>query len=286
MRTIINYLKNIGINVIQSYRVAVGDTKWYQIDIYLPDYNIGIEYNGLFWHSELNKPDDYHIKKLEAIESLGIRLINIWEDEWEYKEHIVKSRLLNLLCGSKKIHARKCKIVDVPAKLAKEFLQENHLQGFCVSKFNVGLVYEDELVSIMTFGKRKINGKKYEQTEYELLRFCSKLNTNVVGAANRLLAYFLNQNKHVTKLISFANRSWSGTKNIYEKLGFDFIGKTKPNFFYFDKIEKIRFHRYKFRKNLIAEPDDKRTARQIMIDKKMYRVYDCGNFKYELNVSR
>ena len=143
--------------------------------------------------NELNKESKYHLNKTELCEKQGIRLIHIFEDEWLYKQNIVKSRLKSLLgLTDEKIYARKCKIKDVSFSDCKIFLEENHIQGNVNAKHRYGLYYNDELVSIMTFGsKRKNLGSKSEDESYELLRFCNKLNTTVVGGASRLMNYFI-----------------------------------------------------------------------------------------------
>jgi hypothetical protein len=150
----------------------------YEIDVFLPDYKIGIEFNGLFWHSFLNGKDEkYHIKKYEYFKTKGIELINIFEDEWVKKRKIVESVILNKIKKTQnKIYARKCFIKEISNKDKKLFLEENHLQGSDSSSIKIGMFYNNELVSVMTFCKSRYN-KNYE---YEMSRFCNKINTNII----------------------------------------------------------------------------------------------------------
>ena len=191
-----------------------------EIDIYIPSLKLGIEYDGLRWHSEIfNKDTNYHLSKTEECERQGIRLIHIFEDEWQYKRDIVKSRLLNLIGKTpNKIYARKCTIKEVDSHTASKFLDENHIQGKCNSSYRYGLYYNDELVSIMTFGKlRKNLGSTDKDGYYELLRFCNKSNTAVIGGASKLFKHFLKEKKP-TNVISYADRRWSNGKK-KKKLG-------------------------------------------------------------------
>lgn len=124
----------------------------------------------------------------------------------------------------------------------------------------------------MTFGNRRVSmGKKTtNEGEYELLRFCNKLNTNVIGGASRLFKYFIN-NYNPLEITTYADRSISQGK-LYETLGFKFFGKTEPNYYYI--IDGIRHHRFNFRKDkLIKEGfDANKTEHQIMIDRKIYNI--------------
>jgi hypothetical protein len=187
---------------------------------------------------------------------------------------------------SNKIYGRKTEVKEITDnKLVRNFLETNHLQGFIGSKVKLGLFFNDELVSLMTFGKRRVAmGKKSTNDgEFELLRFCNKLNTNVLGGASKLFKYFKN-NYNPKEITTYADRSHS-IGGLYKQLGFDFIGTTTTNYYYI--IDGIRYHRFNFRKDkLIKEGfDPNKTEHQIMIDRKIFRIYDSGNLKYELHIS-
>jgi len=253
-----------------------------EIDIYLPDLKLAFEFDGVYWHNELYKDKNYHLYKTNACEKCGIKLIHVFEDDWLYKQDIVKSRILNLLGKSNKIYARKCEIKEIDNnELVKLFLNSNHIQGFVGSKIKIGLFYNKELVSIMTFGNlRKPMNQKSSEGSYEMLRFCNKLNTNVIGGASRLFKYFIDTYKP-NEVISYADRSWS-TGHLYEILGFKIEHKTQPNYYYV--INDVRKHRFGFRKDkLIKEgADPNKTEHEIMLEKNIYRIYDSGHLKYKI----
>jgi len=255
-----------------------------ELDIYLPDLNLAFEFNGVFWHNELYKENKYHLNKTTLCEENNIQLIHIWEDDWNYKQEIIKSMILNKLGKTKeKIMARKCIIKEIDNnKSIRQFLDKNHLQSFIGSKVKLGLFYQNELVSLMTFGKKRIAmNSSSKENEYELLRFCNKLNTIVIGGASRLFKYFL-KNYNPLEIITYTDRSHSNG-NLYKQLGFEFIHKTPPNYYYV--IDGIRKHRFNFRKDkLIKEGfSAEKTEHQIMLDRKIYRIHDSGSLKYILN---
>ena len=251
-----------------------------ELDIFVPDKNIGIEFNGLYWHSELHKDKNYHLHKTNLCKEQGIKLIHIFEDELDYKQDIIKSRLKNILgLTENKIFARKCIIKEVNIKESKKFLDDNHIQGNTKTSINVGLYHNNQLVSLMCFNKPRLGiGVSYDG--YELSRFCNILNTNVIGAASKLLKYF--ELTHKPKQIkSYADIRWS-SGNLYETLGFELSHINEPNYWYI--INDKREHRFKFRKSMLEKQGfdiSNKTEHQIMLDRKLYRIYDCGTLSYK-----
>ena len=164
-------------------------------------------------------------------------------------------------------------------KLVKSFLDKNHIQGIINSSIKIGLFYNDELVSLMTFGKkRKFMNSGSKDGEFELLRFCNKLNTNVIGGASKLFSYFT-KNYNFTEITTYADRSHS-QGNLYETLGFNFISKTQPNYYYI--IDNNRYFRFGFRKDVLVKEgyDSSKTEHEIMIERGINRIYDSGSLKY------
>jgi hypothetical protein len=271
-----DYLSILGVESIPSYRKLEGNK---EIDVFIPSKNIGIEIDGVYWHNELHKSNYYHLNKTELCKRLGIELIHIFEDEWLYKKDIVKSILQNKLgLINNKLYSRKCEIREVSSMDSKKFLDDNHIQGNVNSKVKLGLYYGDELVSLMTFSKGRIimGGKK---DEWELTRFCNKINYIVIGAASKLFKYFI-KTYNPEKIISYSDiRLFDG--KMYKNLGFDKISQSKPNYWYV--INDIRHHRFNFRKGILVKQgfDENKTEKEIMLERKIYRIYDCGNIRWE-----
>jgi group I intron endonuclease len=233
--------------------------------------------NFIFRYLKLKENSELFNKNLNNDNSNFV----IFSDEWENKKDIVKSRILNLFKKSKKIWARKCEIKEIrDNELVRSFLKKNHIQGFVGSKIKLGLFYNGELVSIMTFGNlRKNMGQTSKKGSYELLRFCNKLNTTVVGGASRLFNYFLS-NYDSSYVLSYADRRWS-IGILYENLGFNFNSKTIPNYYYI--IDDKREYRFKFRKDILIRKgfDANKTEIEIMNSGGFYRIFDKGSLKYE-----
>ena len=216
------------------------------------------------------------MNKTIECEDKGIRLIHIFEDEWLNKREIWESMLRNVFHKiTNKIYARKCTVKLVSERDKKIFLNGNHIQGNANSSVNLGLYYNDELVSLMTFGKPRINmGGKDKDGYWELVRFCNKINTSVVGGASKLFKHFI-EDYNPINIVSYSDKRWA-TGGLYDKLGFIHDHDSKPNYYYV--INNERKNRFGFRKDkLIKEGFDKnKSEHEIMLERKIYRIYDCG----------
>lgn len=257
----------------------------YELDIYLPELKLAFEFNGLYWHCEEKKGSDYHTKKTELCEARGIQLIHILESDWEQKQEIVKSKILNLLgLTPTKVFARSCKVQKLENKQKNEFLEANHIQGSCVSSINYGLFKNEELVAVMTFSKLR-NGmsSKTETATHELIRFATKLNTTVTGGFSKLLKNICLLHPEIKEIKTFALRDWS-KGNVYERNGFVFSHNSKPNYFYTkgeESFSRINFQKHK-QKDKLKIFDETLTEKENM-RKNGYRVYyDSGNKVYNL----
>ena len=255
----------------------------YEIDIYLPDIKIGFEFNGLWWHSSKFKSVTYHLNKKETSEKNKIKLYTIWEDDWNIKRDICKSYILNKLGRSNKIMARKCQIKEIDYNTSKSFLNENHFQGDCKSSIRIGLFYNSELVSLMTFSKLRLPiGGKNKDSVYELTRFCNKTFNNVTGGASKLLKYFVNKYNPI-KIETYSDNLISDG-DMYKKLGFHYTHTTNPGYWYV--IDEKREHRFNWRKSKLVKlgGDTNKKENEIMEEWGYYRVYNAGNKKWTMEL--
>jgi hypothetical protein len=262
-KELFNFISNLyNGEIVNNYR----DGKM-EIDIYLPKFNMGFEFNGLYWHSNIYKDSKFHLKKLSYFKEKEIRLINIWEDDWTFKRNIIESQIKNLFNLNKRIFARDCYIKEISTKVCKEFLNKNHIQGSVNSLVKIGLYKNDEMVCVMTFDHFE-GRKKMKNNEWNLSRFCNSLNTNVIGGASKLLSYFV-KNYDVKRVVSYADKDWS-LGYLYNKLGFSLISESKPDYKYI--IEGKRVNKSRFRKSRTNLSESK-----ILIPK----IWDCGKIKFE-----
>lgn len=251
-----------------------------ELDIWIPSKNIAIECNGVYWHSMYDSK--YHYNKWKECSSKGIQLISIWEDWITTKPDIVRSIILSKLgIYKERIGAGKCKVLPVVSHDARTFLDANHIQGFCNSTYKYGLYYKDELVALMTFSKENNPGTN-KGTGWTLQRFCTKLNTSIIGGAQRLLTHFRKDHPE-GDIISFASHDISNG-HLYEILGFEYVNEMQACYWYVHNQSHQRFHRSSFmKKDLVRKGyDPSLTEEQIMMQTDYLRIYDSGQSKYIL----
>lgn len=255
-----------------------------ELDIYIPSKHIAIECNGIFWHSDKSINDkDYHHNKWLICKNKGIQLLTIWEDWIKTKPEITQSLVLSKLgIYKQKIGARQCEIREISSKSAQKFLNDNHIQGGCPSQKQIGLFYKDKLVSVMTFYQR--------DNEWEMCRFCSIKNTQIIGACSKLLNWFRRTYKPNSIKTYASNDISSG--QLYINEGFNKINEIKHTYWYVESNTFQRFHRSSFskseiiRKGLLPEgTKDDWTEFSIMDDTNYYRIYDTGITTFELKVN-
>lgn len=262
-----------------------------EIDLLNHNCKFGIEYNGVLWHSygntypyNIDINPDRHLNKTELVESKGYQLFHIFENEWKdanLKNIWINKINLKLNIMQNRIYARKCIIKEISQKESDIFINNNHLQGKSISNVRLGLFYNDELVQVLTFAKPRY--EKYY--EWELMRACSKTNSIVIGGFSKLLKYFEKKYKPIS-LISYGNRRWTDTNNnVYRKNGFEYVGKSEPNYFYFNLKEMILHSRVQFQKHKLKHKlhiyDEELTANENIFNNDYRIIYDCGNLIYK-----
>lgn len=260
------FIKSFGYNTEVGNRLILNGK---ELDIFIPELNLAIEHNGLYFHNERSGRDKfYHYNKYKDCLNKNITLISIFGDEWQYNQEKVKNRLTHFLKkSSDTIFARKCIIKEITVNQANSFIDSFHLQGAVSAKINIGLFYNNELVSVMTFSKARYN----KQYQYEILRFCSS--TNVTGGASKLFKYFINQYNPLS-VLSYSDNRW-GNGKVYENLKM-IKEKETIGFFYTDNNK--RYNRTKFQKHkLVAEGyDPTLSEKEIMKNKQYDIIWDCG----------
>jgi hypothetical protein len=260
-----NFIKSIYQDeIIQNFKI-----ERQEIDIYLPKINLGFEFNGVYWHSDIFKEKDFHSNKSKFFEKKGIHIFHIWEDDFDEKEEIIKSQIQNIIGKSQKIPARKCEVKEInDINLIKEFLNQNHIQGCSNSKIKIGLFFNSELVSLMTFDK--FEGRiKMKEDEWNLNRFCNKSGLSVIGGASKLLSFFTKK-YNPNRIISYSDKDWSKGE-LYQKLGFKKIHETIPDYKYLVNFKRI--HKSNFKKSITGISESN-------LD--LPKIWDCGKIKWEL----
>jgi hypothetical protein len=249
----------------------------YEIDIFSEKYNLGIELHGEYWHCEDRVDIQYHLKKQKLSESKNVKLIQIYSNEWADKKDIIKSMILSNMNISERIYARKLNFVELNKKVAKEFFNKNHLQGWLKCVVSYGLIDDSgEIYSAISFGKGRFN----KGADYELLRYCNKLNYTIIGGFTKLM---VNSQKKMNfkSLITYSHRRLF-TGKVYEKFGFTKINETRPGYFWYNINTKEIRTRYSTQKHKL---DTNLSEIEHMKSLGFRRVFDCGQnvYKYELS---
>lgn len=276
-------LADLGIDYKCNVRNVISP---YEIDIWLPNFNIGIELNGAYYHSESHGKDStYHLTKTLISESKSIILLQFFDWEVFNNIDIIMDKILHLTQHNKKVGARTLEIRVIENSLANQFYQENHLQGPCASRTSIGLFDKnDTLLSAASFGKSRYS-KKYD---HELLRFACKNNFAVIGSASKLLTYFIkNHALSGQTVVSYCNRRWS-VGNLYNKLGFTLLHTSSPGYYYITKNGEFAGTRQQWQKHLLSKKlkifDSSLTEWQNMQANGYSRIWDCGQFVYIMKI--
>lgn len=274
-----------GLGLVQNSRSMLKPSRK-ELDIYVPSARLGIEINGLYWHSFfaeeralIQLTRDYHLEKTRLAEANEIQLIHIWEHE--ANDPRMHDILLSKLGATVKIGARKLETRLISYKQAQEFLLKNHLQGSVVSSYQVGLFRADELLAVMTLGKPRFS----KDADWELLRLCSKLGITVVGGASKMLARFV-KDVAPSSILSYAERRLS-SGNVYKALGFALMRRTSPGYFYWKTdngsiriVSRYMAQKHKLPKLLGDSFNVELTEQQNMLKQGYGLVYDCGQLVF------
>lgn len=249
--------------------------KPYELDIYLPEKKLAIEFNGTYWHSF--RSSKYHQNKTFLCKEQGIRLIHVFEHEWTFNKNKVMQHIKNALgIFEVSIYARQCQVKAISSNEYREFLDINHLQGAINSSVRLGLFYKDELVSVIGFGK-----SRFKKDELELHRYCVKAGYQVVGGFSKLLKH-----SKQTDFVSYVDLSHFTGKG-YEKLGFVPIAITSPSYVYVKNDEiKSRMQCQKHKLSaFLSNFDEELSESDNMSLNGWYKVYDCGNLKLKYSIN-
>jgi hypothetical protein len=270
-----NFVSSLGIKTSTNIRSIIPP---HELDIYIPEYKIAIEYNGLYWHSEKNKKQsDYHLNKTISCEQQGIRLIHIFEDEWKYQQQKCKDTILHLLGQSKKgVYARNASIQEISWKEAKDFLNKYHLLNAGTSgNYRIGAFNKDnELVGVMVFGQQ--NNEKSKKGTIELKRFVTDKRNNP-GLGSKMFNFAIKQ-KHYSEVIAFVDRRWF-TGLVKTFIGFTLVDTTSPAIWWTDGGKRY-YRRFITKQQLIKEGFNPTLSKKLILESLgYYRIWDCGKLK-------
>ncbi len=277
-RELAEWLQSLNIKVITNTRTIIKG----ELDIFLPDYNLAIEYNGLYWHCELGGKDiNYHLNKTNQCEENNIRLLMIFEDEWKFQKQKCKDTILHLLGKSERgVYARNTTIKEISWKTAKEFLDQYHLLGSGSSgSYRIGAFdKQNNLIAVMVFGNK--NNEWSGNLTVELKRFVTNKKNNP-GLGSKMFKYAVKE-KRYNQVIAFVDRRWF-TGLVKEFIGFKIVSYTKPSIWWTNGKERL--HRRFISKSKLQTllNVENKTKKEMLAMLRYHIIWDCGKIKLEWN---
>lgn len=271
--TVKEFLTTNNIEFSENDRTQFSNKK--ELDFFIPSKRVGIEVHGVYWHSDKFQPKEHLREKYDLAREAGIDLLQFTEEDINTKFDIVSSIILNRLnMISNKLYARCCGIQVVDdSDVVNKFYDDNHIQGSFPSKHNIGLFFSGNLVSLMSFSKPRFS----REHDYELTRFASIKNTNIIGGASKLFSFFI-KTFNPSSIVSYSDMQYF-TGTLYEKLGFLTVKETKPSYSYVvgnGLVSRMNFQK----KNITKQfPDaDMSLTEEVLVSKYYgyHRFYHVG----------
>lgn len=249
----------------RSYDICIEDQKTLiEID---PTFTHSSVYTGLYDPVAI----DYHLKKSQLATEHGYRCVHVFDwDDW--------GKIVNMFVDKRSVYARKCKLYRINKAVGDKFLNDYHIQGACRGQLlYLGLVYDDELIQLMTFGKPRYD-KKYD---VELLRFVTRPDVRVIGGASKLFK-FATQDYGLHNIISYCDVA-KFTGDVYEKIGMKLERVTPPQEIWSKEEKYITANLLRSRgyDQLFHTSYGKGTSNEdLMLQNEWYPIYDCGQRVY------
>jgi hypothetical protein len=246
-----------------------------EIDIYLPEFRLAIEVNGIYWHSDKRLARTYHNEKYKLCESKAISLLMITDYEWNTKRSVVEKMIKHRIMRTPvKIHGRTSRVEAISADMARKFLENNHINGFVGSTHHLGLFSGTELHAVMSISEKS----RFEKNTAEITRLASS--SVVHGAVGKFLSY-IRKNLIIDTMVSYADLRY-GSGNVYLNNGFSYVKDTNPGYWY--HLNNTVYHRLSWSKAKLVKLgyDSNKTEFEIMDEIGALRIYDAGHKKYIL----
>lgn len=265
------FLAGLGVRFEASNRKLL---KGREVDVLIPELKTAIEFNGLYWHSEDKLGRGYHKEKTDALANLGYQLIHVWEDDWRYRRGAVERMIARKLGVSResRLNARSLDTADIPAREARQFLDEFHIQGFSAGGTYLALK-DSEVRAVLVMKKRR-------EGEFELVRFATS--AIVRGGHSKLLKAFLTERPEARRIVTFADRGVSDG-GLYETCGFVPEGELPPDYMYVvrgRREHKFNYRKSRFKKDPAMKYEEGMSERELASLNNLPRIYDSGKVRY------
>jgi len=260
---VLTICESLGLKIIENDRRQISP---YEIDLWLPQHNIGIEVNGIYWHN-VSQPGPTLLSKTNLLKHR--QLIHLWDFEIHLMAKVVESIIRSKTSKiNEKIYARKCIIANIAKCEADLFFKENHISGKCRGDNFIGLVFNGILVMVASYSK--------SHNEVEILNFASKNNVIVVGGISKIASYLYKL--HQLNVAAFCDRRFSNGGGLISS-GFRKISDIPPKYSYF----KSNVHLYEEDINqtdILSSYDGTLSESDFLIKNGWLKLLDCGHSKF------
>ena len=268
-----NTISKLGVSIITEDRKAISP---YEIDILIPDYNIGIECNGIYYHSynrpELHKEKYKHKTKCDLAAANNIMLLQFTDQEVIGNIDLIISMIKSKIGMSNRIFARKCVIKKISNKESIDFLNNNHMHGYRSAKIVYGMWFSSKLVAVFSLSPHK-------KHQWEIIRTAYDRDCVIVGGLDKMIKRFVTDYKPIS-IMTYADRRFSQGMS-YIRSGFKLIDQTRPNYQYIKSnsvYNRIQYQKHKLKEKL-DKFDPNKTEAENMFMNGFRRIWDAGHNK-------
>jgi hypothetical protein len=256
-----------------NYWFTTLNKKRVEFDIYVPSKALAIEYHGLYWHKEDRKGKS-DSNKYALCKELNVRLIQIYQDEWEEKKEIMLELLHSLLSpqiATRLYHLNFSVERDKTSKEARAFLDSHHYLGAASGCLTViaRRPKTNQIVGVWVFQKRETGTVLWH-------RACWDHNFKAWNPHEKALKLAMPALREMgfKRVLTFADNRFH-TGELYTNLGFTFEKEIPPNYYYTNGFHK-RKSKYSLR--VKAGVDEVSTAKASG----WHRIWDSGKKRFYL----
>lgn len=281
----------------------------FELDIVLPDRSIAFEFNGCVWHSEkARKSRTYHRDKARMAHAAGLRLIQIWEDDWDTRRDVVIRAIAHKLGAFdylpdilddfdptmvERIGARKLTAQRVSGSEARRFLNENHIQGAVTATFHYALMDDQGRIRALLSARSPRNNARMHRApgEWEIQRYATR--GIIPGGFTKLMRFaernIKSQGYELTRWVSFSANDISDG-SMYRTCGFTLDREVPPSYFYVGNLNhwvrepKEKYQRRRFRDDPKLAWNETWTEHDAALANGLYRIYDAGKLRWVKDV--
>jgi len=285
-----DWIAGLGVDVVRNDRCVLDGL---EIDIWIPEHRLGVEFHGAYWHNDLTMPHPrLHEVKSRRAAQCGIDLFTVWDFDWERRPAIIQRMIRHRLgmTGGHAIHARQCRLEKTTTSRANAFYRVSHIQGGGGSaNQHYGLWLGERMVACMSFAQGASRRGKTGNGEWELLRYAT--DGLVRGGASRLFRAFVRE-CDPERVWSYSDRQFFSGR-LYGQIGFIEDGEVRADYRVYHQPSGALWHKSSWKRANIPKrlqelgidekydpASDPRTEREMQALAGVMRIMDAGKIRW------